>query len=301
MKRVRPSRPWAPIAVSALVLFLWWVVAHNSGSGWVQVLGDVVFGTIVVGILGPAMVLLRTRAQLSCAPTDGTAGEPIRVELVASSRVRIRPLEPPGAEAMVGPSRGGLDDRSVILVPSKRGVHPELLLEVASAAPFGLQWWSTRLSVTLPVPLHVAPRRGAPILVPPFEGGDPGHRTRPTPSPVGETRAVRPYRPGDQRRFVHWPSTAHAARLMVREMEDPSAQPITLHVSLPHNEELAELLAERALATALHLLENGTELVLATDEGRGPVIGPVFEGREAGRRLGRATSASGRSEIQVSY
>ena len=58
---VRPARPVAPIAVAVAILGIWWLVAHNGGSGWVQALGDVVFGTLVVGILGPAVVLARAR------------------------------------------------------------------------------------------------------------------------------------------------------------------------------------------------------------------------------------------------
>ena len=39
----RPARPWAPLVAAPLIIMLWWLVAHNAGSGWVQVLGDLVY------------------------------------------------------------------------------------------------------------------------------------------------------------------------------------------------------------------------------------------------------------------
>ena len=33
---VRPVRPVVPLVSCAGVLLAWWLVAHNSGAGWVQ-------------------------------------------------------------------------------------------------------------------------------------------------------------------------------------------------------------------------------------------------------------------------
>lgn len=301
MTWVRPARPWAPIAISVFVIFVWWVVAHNSGSGWVQFLGDAAFGTIVVGLFGPAAALSRVNIRVIAGPTDGTAGLPIAVQLYASRRIRIVPLDPPGPESMVGPrGRRRERDNDMIVVSPRRGVFPQLLVEIATAAPFGLQWWSRRVILDLHSPLHVAPRRGEPLPIPPLDARDSGDTSKPIPTPVGEVRSVRPYRPGDQRRWVHWPSTAHARRLMVREMEEPSAQPVTLKLSLPHDDEAAERAAEQALGTALALLLRRSALVMVTDEISGEVTAPVRDRLEAGRRLARAVAGGGWTEIGVS-
>jgi uncharacterized protein (DUF58 family) len=300
MTRVRPARPWAPIPVSAFVLFIWWVVAHNSGSGWVQFLGDAAFGTIVVGIAGPPVVLSRARIRLMSAPTDGTAGLPASVQLSASSRIRVRPIEPPGPERMIGPTNRGRSDDDVILLPLKRGVHSNLIVEVASAAPFGLQWWSRRLTVALPAAIHVAPRRGQRVPLPRLDLGDTGDPARPIASQVGDPRGVRHYRAGDQRRRMHWPSTAHTGELMVRELEGPSVQPVTLRVDLPADDEAAERTAESALGTAIAVLDRGAPLVMSTDEPKGAVVAPVDSRVEAGRRLARAVALGGLSRIEVS-
>ena len=77
------------------ILGIWWLVAHNGGSGWVQALGDIVFGTLVIGILGPGVVLTRARVAVVDAPLHGTAGLPAQARLAASTRLRVRPSVPP--------------------------------------------------------------------------------------------------------------------------------------------------------------------------------------------------------------
>lgn len=301
MTRVRPARPLAPIAVSAFVLFIWWIVAHNSGSGWVQFLGDAVFGTIAVGIFGPGLALRRARLQLVTSPRDGSAGYPVTVHVRASARVRVRPIQPPGPATLLGPTgRRGDQDQELILLPLMRGFHQGLILEVATAAPFGLQWWSRRVTLPIPLALHIAPRFGQPERLPQLDIGVAGNQNSPTQAPVGDARGVRPYQPGDQRRRVHWPSTAHAARLMVRELEEASAHPVTLKVSLPFDEDAAERAAERAFATAVTILERGARLVMVTDEDARTVTAPVEDRPEAGRRLARSISTGGATGIAVS-
>jgi uncharacterized protein (DUF58 family) len=299
--RIRPARPLAPMAVAVAIVGTWWLVAHNSGAGWVQTLGDVVFGALAIGIFGPPVILARSRVSITRAPTDGTAGLPLEVDLTTSSRLRIRPVDPPGPETFAGPARGapghlnGPD--TITLLPSHRGVHATLSVDIASAAPFGLQWWTRRVRLPLASPLHVAPRRGQPVPLPrQYEDrtGDQGARL---PSEPDEIRGTRPYRSGDSRRHMHWPATAHAGELMVRELEGPAAQPLTVSVTLPSDPEAAERVAERALGTTLRFLDRGAPVLLATTEPSGPVTAAVPDRRAAGRRLARAVPAGAGSGV----
>ena len=47
---VRPVRPVVPLVSCAGVLLAWGLVAHNSGAGWVQAVGDVLAGILGVGL-----------------------------------------------------------------------------------------------------------------------------------------------------------------------------------------------------------------------------------------------------------
>jgi uncharacterized protein (DUF58 family) len=285
----RPARPLAPIPVALGILGIWWLVAHNGGSGWVQALGDLVFGTLAVGILGPAFVLTRARVRVSVTPVDGIAGRPSDMRVEVSTRLRVHPIEPPGEMVFLGPvgRRGSADDH-VIVLPARRGVHETVTLDIATAAPFALQWWTRRVVLPLPSAFHVSPRRGRPGFLPLRDNDEAGTSVERAQTDVGQPRGARPYRPGDGRRQVHWRATAHSGELMVRELEGPSSEPITVHVTLPRNPDEAERVAEQALGTVVRLLESGATVLLATAESSGPVVAPVADRRGAGRRLARA-------------
>jgi uncharacterized protein (DUF58 family) len=283
--------------VSAVVLAAWWLIAHNSGAGWVQALGDVVFGVLLIGTVGPAVLVARARLELTGGVPDGTAGQPIEVAVRANARVRVTPVHPGGPPDFVGPRRRrrGSDSTTdtLTLLPARRGVYGEVVVDVASASPFGLQWWTRQVVLPLPQDVHVSPRRGRSVELPARADEDAGDHDRRRVAPVGEARALRPYRPGDNRRYVHWPATAHTGTLMVRDMEGPAAEPITVTVRLPPDPDAAEPLAERALGTVLALLDRGDPVVLSTDEHGGPVRGPVDDRLMAGRRLARAVAPGG--------
>ncbi len=290
----RPARPVAPIAVALMIIAIWWLVAHNGGSGWVQFLGDLVFGALFIGIFGPWAVVTRAKVRVRSAPGDAVAGSPVDIRVEAGSRLRIRPVEPPGAEVFVGPvGRKGTVDDLVTVMPVRRGVRDTVTLDIASAAPFALQWWTRRVQLPLPSTLHVSPRRGRsrpPSTSPQEDVGEVRDQPR---TDMGLPRGARPYVSGDSRHLVHWRATAHAGKLMVRELEQPSGGPVTVTVDLPDDPEEAERVAEGALGTVVQLLEGGAPVLLGTREPSGPVLAPVADRRGAGRRLARAVARTG--------
>ncbi len=172
----------------------------------------------------------------------------------------------------MGPIGGHRRQRTTLLLPPCRGVHETVTLDIATAAPFALQWWTRRVVLPLPAALHVAPRRGRPWSLPHGITMKPAQRIDWVQADIGEPRGARPYRPGDSRRRVHWRATAHAGELMVRELEGPSAEPVTVKVTLPSDPDEAERVAERALGTVVQLLERGAPVHLATVEASGPVV-----------------------------
>ena len=271
---------------SVLAMIAWAVVAHNSGSGWVQAVGALLAGSLLVGLVAPAFVVRRAHCSVVAAPADGSAGRPSEVSLTTSSLLRVQPVDPPGPAVMVTPRRA----TAVTVVPARRGEVVILAFDVASAAPFGLLWWHRRIAVPLRRPLVVAPRLGEPDEAAFARDPVHGDEDHPRAARVGEPRGVRPYQPGDLRHWVHWPATAHAGLLMVRDMEEPRGRPVTMRVSLPADADDAERVAERAYGTVARLLGRGCAVNLVTDEPDGERAGPVAGVVDAGRRLARAAS-----------
>ncbi|MGD0380004.1 MAG: DUF58 domain-containing protein [Acidimicrobiales bacterium] len=311
---VVPVSPLVPLVSCAGVLLAWGLVAHNSGAGWVQAVGDVLAGTLGVGLVAPAGVAARARVAVVECPADAVAGLPVELTATSNTRVRVRPLEPPGPDAFIGPHRTPTGDRArrhvgnaaapdagrggagpITVLPPRRGVHDRIVIQVATAAPFGLLWWRKTVVVELPRALHVGPRLGRPLPLPAGRDDVSGGGSVDAAVQIGEPRGVRPYRPGDLRRFVHWPATAHGGELMVREMEGPTAEPVSLEIHLPADADAAEAMAERAMATVVAIVDRGASVLLATTEGDGPRVGTVGDRRSAGRRLARAVAEPGRS------
>jgi uncharacterized protein (DUF58 family) len=256
--------------------------------------GDALAGVLAVGLFAPGFVLAGAKVTVLDTPADGTAGLPVELFARANTRLRVQALDPPGPQTFVGPHRGPTpvtgEGELVTLLPDHRGVHNRIVLEVASAAPFGLLWWRKTVHVDLPRVLHVGPRLGTPLPFPRGREDVTGGGTLHAAVQIGEPRGVRPYRPGDQRRWVHWPATAHAGELMVREMEGPAAEPVTVEVHLPTEPDAAERMAERALATVVAIVDRGASVLLSTTEMGGPKLASVGDRRSAGRRLARAVA-----------
>ncbi len=216
--------------------------------------------------------------------------------MVSTSRVRLSAVDPPGPECFVGPvgrspaPGDGPGSDVLTLLPRRRGVVSSVTVDVASAAPFGLMWWTRRLRLTLPSELHVGPKLGPPLTLPRQEDDHSGNSLHRSPRDIGEPRGVRPYRPGDSRRWVHWPATAHSGELMVREMEGPTAEPVAVVVTLPTDENEAETVAEQAFGTLVALFDRGTAVILTTTEETGRRTDAVADRRSAGRRLARAVT-----------
>jgi Protein of unknown function DUF58 len=286
--RVHPVGWFGPVVGSVVAMLAWAGVAHSSGSGWVQAVGALLAAVLVIGLIAP--LFPGRRASLTCAgcPSDGEAGRTIELAVVANGPLRIRPLYPTGPVARATGPVHGARPAEVSVTPERRGMVTEVAVELATSAPFGLLWWAREVMVPLPRPLHVAPRLGEPgpmATVPEDPAGDAPLRV---PAGAGEPRGVRPYRPGDTRRSVHWPATSHVGSLMVREKERQTDDPIVADLVLPSDPLAAEAECEKVMASLLNYLMRGQPVVLGTREADGGRRAPVRDRIDLGRRLARA-------------
>ena len=281
----RPRRAAVPVAASAVVLAVWGAVARGSGVGWVQTVGALVAGLLVVGLAGPALATWRIRVQALAAPADAVAGSALMVQVAVRGAAVLQAQWPPGPEVPTA----GAGRIAIELLPPHRGVLERCTVSVSSAAPFGLLWWTRTVCMALPAPVLVAPRVGAPDPAA-IEGPAEAGAERPSPGSGPEMRGVRPYGPGDRRSLVHWPASAHTGSLMVRDHERPAGRSAVVRCVLPADPDAAEAQAERVLGTVGMLLASSVEVRLATVEEAGEVLAPVDTLAAAGRRLARAVS-----------
>ncbi|HVE46440.1 MAG TPA: DUF58 domain-containing protein [Acidimicrobiales bacterium] len=291
-----PARRWPqPLGVPRQALILvglaaaFYGIARSTGSGWVVVLMCGVAGTLVVALVAPAAALARAAVTVE-SPRDATVGRPLAVVLSVpsgGSGLKVRLVEPQGEWVAADPPTSG----EVLVTPEQRGVFDSVIAEVRSAGPLGLIWWRRRVRAHLGMPLEVGPR---PMEMSVSEvaraggsGPDAAFRGRPGHELV---RSVREYVAGDPLRLVHWPASARAGGLIVKELEDPELPRLAIVVDLRGSGAAAEAAASRAAGLAGAALRDGVPVTLLTMERGGPVVGPVTSPVEAGRRLARAVA-----------
>ncbi len=290
-RRVHPVGWIAPVIGSGVALVSFAAVAHSSGSGWVQAVGALLAGVLLTGLIAPVVPARRAHVVCTSCPSDAEAGRPIEITMTANGPLRLRPLDPSGPEARAtGPIRG---PRQVVVTfnPERRGVLTAVKVEVASSAPFGLMWWARQTMVVLPRPLHVAPRLGQARLLATAAQDPPGDAWRRRAADTGEPRGIRPYQAGDTRRSVHWPATSHVGRVMVRERERQTDDPLLVELVLPVDLRAAEAETEVTRASITDALVRGRAITLQTQETDGVVTRLVRDRIDLGRRLARAVPA----------
>ena len=282
-------RPTAKAGIVASVGGLLVVVGTTAQAGWLFVLAAGVLGLVTSGVftwhrLGGATV---TRS----APARAQVGELVALDVAvrndAKRRLPLMRLEDrmPGFEDLVAlfesVPAGAVATANLPRRAVQRGVFDTGCVDLVTAAPLGVL--RTRRHV------HVASRV---IVHPPLIDVDdfplPETPALTADEALAVARAgngdvfagVRDYRPGDQRRWIHWRTTARTGRLAVREHEEPAQSPVVLIVE-GLVDESADHVASVAASVGMLALRSGRPLHCV---GRGR-LGDDVENAAAGRLL----------------
>lgn len=279
-RRLRPTRFGAAVLATTLLVGL---AAVNTGNNLLYLLLGAMLGFIAVSGWLSEQVLrgLRVRREVPRGIVAGGAG---RIGYrVTNDKSRLPTLAVDVGELRTG-IRGFLprlppgETRSV-RVPApfaRRGVYELEGVTLSTAFPFGLFRKSRDLRE--PGELVVWPRTDRPVREIRLSGG-PGRRTGAASggpgSGRGEYRTLRTYRPGDDPRDVHWPSTARLGEPVVRVYDRDEARATWICLDRATDPgERAEAAVEVAAALAARAHRRGEPFGFVTqgrsvDAGRG--------------------------------
>jgi uncharacterized protein (DUF58 family) len=209
-------------------------------GGWIARWPAVVLlgaGILALVLGSMALVLRRPRVAVdrTIEPPRVEKGNPAMAVLQVTNLSR-RTLAPVAIEQKVGETpiraslprlrRGEHSQRKYPLPTSQRGVYDIGPVEIPRGDPFGLCAAVQRIGLPQRVVVH--PRL---LGLHPLPTGISHHLEGPSSdaAPQGTTtfHRLREYVVGDDLRTVHWPSTAHAGKLVVRHNVD-TAQPYTV-------------------------------------------------------------------------
>lgn len=269
---------WA-VAVAALV-----GLTVGYVFGWLEFAAA---GTGLAVLVGACLLFLigRTRytVSLEVDAERTVVGRPVaaRVVLGADSRrplwgarlevqvgARLVPLRLPGAGTGAGSGAGGTefevpaDHRGVVRVGPVRSVRGD---------PVGLfrrdvEWTEVRI-------VHVHPET---LTVPSSSTGFvrdlEGSPTRDLTANDIAFHALRDYRPGDDRRHIHWKSTARTGTLVVRQFEETRRSHVVIAFSLAptdfRDDGEFELAVAASASLALRAIRDGRDLTAITSPPR---------------------------------
>ncbi len=233
-------------------------------------------GVLAVAVALAHVHLLAPRLHLrrSVRPERVHVGSPARVEIDvhADGRVRTPPLtlvdpigDRAGARLRLAPLAPGADVRAAYRLPTRHrgeiGVGP---LVVESGDPFGLAR-RTR-AVADQVRLVVLPHLDRIAPLPPPAGAEPlsGQEGRPGLGRTGdEFHTLRPYVVGDDIRRVHWPASARADDLVVRQDDEPRQGRLTV---------VLDVGAARTTHDGFERMVSAAASIAAAHWGRGDIV-----------------------------
>lgn len=244
---------WA-VAATVLIAFVAGYV-----MGWQELVAGAWAGTIVLAAAALFLIGRTTHEATLTLPVNRVvAGERAVGQLeVANPSRRLLPgarLEVPVGEGIAGfqvpaLSAGGRYD-DVFTVPAlHRGVIPVGPVRVVRTDPLGLvrreRQWDERID------LFVHPRTiGVPSLSTGFVRDLEGNPTRDLTATDVSFHAIREYMPGDERRSIHWKSTAKTGQFMVRQFEESRRSHLMVALSLAESDYAGDEDFEMAVSVA---------------------------------------------------
>ena len=209
--------------------------------GWVEL---VVLAWADVVLLAVAALYLvgrtRLRVSLEVARSRTVVGDPVSAELLVSNPSRLRSssitLEVPIGHAVteiVAPALAphGENRSEFMISATQRGVVTVGPVRLVRADPLGLvrrehTWAAAHDVIVHPTTI------GIPSMSTGFVHDLEGHATRELSVSDLSFHALREYFPGDERRHIHWKSTAKTGAFMVRQFEQTKRSHLVIALSL---------------------------------------------------------------------
>ncbi len=257
-RRLRPPRRLSFTREGRIIVFLSVGVgfaAINTGNNLLYlILGWLLSFIIASGILSEA-TLKRLRVERR-PPPRVFAGEPFLMEVEIHNAKENRSSYSIEVEDLVGTTP--IDKRCYFLkVPAaksqrtsyrhtfaRRGAYTLTGYRVATKFPFAL--FRKSRDVDAPLEILVHPARVA-VPRPAPKSTSRGETSADRLGRRGEFHGLRERRTGDDRRDIHWRSSARTGRLLVREYEDELARKVVVAVDNALPEDVRDAVADGAL------------------------------------------------------
>ena len=238
-----PTSRSGVVLIGALVLYFF---ANQTQVGWLYVMCAVLAGTVLAAWWLSRSTLRMVSGERSLSEREEIyegdemqiaftlkAGKSSSAQVSLTERCPLaEPYSPTSAIKLYVPSlpaKGAVRFDYAVSV-YKRGVYEFPPLELVSSAPFGFVKKRRVIDVSSPVLVYpeVKPLSRFDLLDRQFAP----QVTRPTAGIGYEVMGLRPYRPGDSPRHIHWRTVARTGQLVSKEFADETQPGVTLALDL---------------------------------------------------------------------
>jgi uncharacterized protein (DUF58 family) len=260
-RRLRPPRRLSFTREGRIIVILAVAVgfaAINTGNNLLYLLLGWLLSFIIASGILSEMTLKKLTVERR-PPPRLWANEPFLMEVVIKNGKANRSSFSIEVEDLIG--KTPLDKRCYFLkIPqgksqrtsyrhtfAKRGLYTLTGYRVATKFPFAL--FRKSRDVDAPLELVVYPAR-VPVPRPPPRAATRGDAIADRLGRRGEFFGLRERRPGDDRRDVHWKSSARSGRLLVREYEDELARRVAIAVDNALPQSVRDAVADGAVTPA---------------------------------------------------
>jgi uncharacterized protein (DUF58 family) len=254
-----------------------YLIATNSGAGWLYVVAAGMGGVVLVAALLSRWNVRGVEAAARHAPVLVTAGEPLGCSLEVRNtgllarhllEVEDRFAGDTGRAVVLRVRRGEPEIVRYVIENPRRGIYEGGETVVESGAPFGLFYgrrrgWTASDTVVYPRTFRVAG-------LPPSAVADAAWEDKSESSTLhrghgGEFWGVREYRPGDPARLVAWKRSARGlltGKLAVVELAQETHPPFVLALNLDDRapQEVREMVISIGASLLLYGLSEGREV-----------------------------------------
>src|SRR5437763_1451930 len=237
----RPQIRAAGLLLGPGLLFL---IGTNVQAGWLYVIASFLVGAAIAGAWLPRRMLTGIAAE-RLTPPRIHQGDEAPVDLIISNptgRGRIGlliedPFMMPVRMFLQHLPAGARTELTTDRIAARRGPQGKSKIKLITSAPFGVVRRSRSVEIdgsTLVLP-KVQPLGELPFLAP-TPTTERAIHSFPRRGVGPDFLGVREYRPGDDIRHVHWPSTARQGQVIVREMEEETTRRLAVVLDASRDE-----------------------------------------------------------------
>ncbi len=283
----RPRYKLFTLAVYLVCFFGFFIAAHESGSGFVQVIGSLLLAIFLTNAFMAFYQLQRVQLRITSAPYDGMTNQIVTVEVVSTKNIQLT-FDSRGKSKISIPRN---QKTQLTFRPGHYGIIRHIEFMAFSSYPFGIIPFYKRINCPLPAPIHIAP-----TMVKAKGDITTGDRLQEqrgvtlTKSNLGDLKSLSPYIAGDSFSSISWAKSAHSQQLLVRNHEQPeNYMSCHLIIDPPLDRLQADTYLGEKLFLIVELLKKNYELtVQICDVERGIRESKVSGELEAKRLMARA-------------